>query len=105
MISRRSNGNEVRTQKTKARLLAAAEEVFVRDGFEKAQLNAIVLAAGRTKGSIYAHYKSKDDLFVELYRVRTGQEIGRLLQRMSSCNTRAKAQEQLKLFLTDYIKD
>ncbi|HXJ90942.1 MAG TPA: helix-turn-helix domain-containing protein [Candidatus Binatia bacterium] len=67
----RLDGNQLRTRETRALLLKAAEKIFVRDGFEKADLNEIASAAGRTKGAIYAHFKSKEELFVALFEQRT----------------------------------
>ena len=39
--------SRLRIQETRARLLDAAEEMFVRDGYENAQLDAIAAAAAR----------------------------------------------------------
>lgn len=71
------DGNQLRTRETRALLLRAAEKIFVRDGFEKADLSEIASAAGRTKGAIYAHFKSKEDLFVALFEQRTRVGIAR----------------------------
>lgn len=65
------NKHQLRTQETQTRLLDAAEEVFVRDGYEGAQLTKIANVAGRTKGAVYAHFKSKEDLFLALFEHRT----------------------------------
>jgi hypothetical protein len=45
------NKNQSRTLETRKRLLEAAEEVFVRNGYEGAQLAEIASAAGRSKGA------------------------------------------------------
>ena len=52
-----SEGNAARTKETRKLLLEAAEKVFIRDGFEKAQVAQIAAAAGRTKGAVYAHFR------------------------------------------------
>jgi AcrR family transcriptional regulator len=49
---------------TRARLLAAAAEEFARAGFERASIDAISLAAGYSKGTIYNYFPSKDELFL-----------------------------------------
>jgi AcrR family transcriptional regulator len=105
MSAKTKNGHQVRAEDTKARLLAAAEEVFIREGFEKAQLATIAKAAGRTKGSIYGHYESKDDLFVALYEHRNRREMDRLLEAITDCRTREEAVQRLKAFLLDLIAD
>jgi AcrR family transcriptional regulator len=60
------NKHQLRTKATLRELLDAAEKVFVRDGFEKARLETISAAIGRTKGAVYAHFESKEDLFIAL---------------------------------------
>jgi AcrR family transcriptional regulator len=49
---------------TRARLLTAAAEEFARAGFERANVDAISLAAGYSKGTIYNYFPSKDELFL-----------------------------------------
>ena len=58
--------HELKTQETRELLLRAAEQVFVRDGYENADLGEIAQLAGRTKGAIYAQFKSKEDVFLVL---------------------------------------
>src|SRR6266702_1981816 len=50
--------HELRTRETRELLLHAAETIFVRDGYEGAELGEVAALAGRTKGAIYAHFKS-----------------------------------------------
>jgi AcrR family transcriptional regulator len=47
-------------------LFQAADTIFVRDGYEGAELGEIAALAGRTKGAIYAQFKSKEDIFLAL---------------------------------------
>lgn len=56
----------LKAQETRELLLRAAERIFVRDGYEKAELGEIARLAGRTKGAIYAQFKSKEDVFLAL---------------------------------------
>jgi AcrR family transcriptional regulator len=65
------NKHELRTRETHALLLAAAETIFARDGYEGAELGEIAALAGRTKGAIYAQFKSKEDIFLALIEDRT----------------------------------
>ena len=71
---------QIRTRETQARLLDAAEEIFVRDGFESAQLDEIAATAGRSKGTVHTHFKSKEDLFLALFEHRTQSYIENLLR-------------------------
>jgi AcrR family transcriptional regulator len=49
---------------TRGRLLAAAAQEFARAGFERANVDAISLAAGYAKGTIYNYFSSKEELFL-----------------------------------------
>ncbi len=51
-------------QATRARLLAAAAQEFARAGLERANVDAISLAAGYAKGTIYNYFTSKEELFL-----------------------------------------
>jgi AcrR family transcriptional regulator len=51
-------------QATRERLLAAAAEEFGRVGLERANVDAISLAAGFAKGTIYNYFPSKEELFL-----------------------------------------
>lgn len=60
------NKHQMRTAQTRSRLLKAAEEVFIQEGYEAAQLDEIAKRAKRSKGSVYGIFESKEDLFFEL---------------------------------------
>jgi AcrR family transcriptional regulator len=71
MIIKTANKHELRTRETRVLLLRAAETIFARDGYEGAELGEIAALAGRTKGAIYAQFKSKEDIFLALMEDRT----------------------------------
>jgi TetR/AcrR family transcriptional regulator, mexJK operon transcriptional repressor len=50
----------------RARLLEAAEEVFVRDGYRGASVDEVAALAGVSKQTLYAQFGSKEALFVEV---------------------------------------
>jgi AcrR family transcriptional regulator len=52
-----------RGRRRRARLLAAAREVFERDGFLDARVTDISAAAGAAHGSFYTYFGSKADVF------------------------------------------
>lgn len=60
------NKFEKKSALTRTALFDAAQRVIVRDGYEGAQLETIASEAGRTKGSVYAHFKSKEDLYLAM---------------------------------------
>ncbi|WP_247600138.1 TetR/AcrR family transcriptional regulator [Mycobacterium intracellulare] len=55
---------ERRLEHTRSLLVDAAEEVFGEKGFVAATLDDIAHAAGYTKGAIYKHFSTKEDLFL-----------------------------------------
>src|SRR5271167_274529 len=64
------NKHQARTEETQAKILDAALAIFSEQGFEKAQLEEVAARAGYTRGAIYAHYSSKEDLFLALMEHR-----------------------------------
>jgi AcrR family transcriptional regulator len=55
---------ERRLEHTRSLLLDAAEQVFADCGFTAASLDDIAHSAGYTKGAIYKHFSTKEDLFL-----------------------------------------
>ncbi len=53
-------------RRTRAALLAAARAAFSENGYAGASLDDIATRAGFTKGALYGHFASKDDLFLAL---------------------------------------
>ncbi len=57
------------------KLLKSAYKVFARDGFEAARLEDIAKDAGHTRGALYAHFTSKEDLFLALLEQQIYQQL------------------------------
>src|SRR6188508_1254314 len=64
--------NPTRTARTRAEILDHAGRLFRLRGYAGTNIDDIMLAAGLTRGSFYAHFKSKDDLFAEVVRAGHG---------------------------------
>ncbi len=71
-LAKRTNRtkHQVRTEETQSKILDAAGALFSEQGFEKTQLEEVAARAGYTRGAIYAHYASKEDLFLALMEQR-----------------------------------
>jgi AcrR family transcriptional regulator len=95
----------LRTTETQARLLNAAEELFVRDGYESAQLDEIAAIAGRSKGAVYTHFKSKEDLFLALFEHRTRSYIDRLADSLQKCTNQKQSLEAFREFYVGLVQD
>jgi AcrR family transcriptional regulator len=55
-----------RRAQTRARLLQAAAQVYARRGFSGATLDEVAREAGFTKGAVYDHFGSKENLLLAL---------------------------------------
>jgi AcrR family transcriptional regulator len=64
------NKHQMKSEATRTALLQAAEAIFARDGFERAQIDEIAKESGRTRGAVYAQYKTKEQLFFALQEQR-----------------------------------
>lgn len=51
-----------RTLKTRARLMAASEELIQKNGYEALRVEEVVQLAGVAKGTFFAHFRDKDAL-------------------------------------------
>src|SRR5260370_5015929 len=57
----------------RAKLRAAGGEEFGRAGLERANVDAIALAAGHGKGTIYNYFPSKEELFLAVVEEASAQ--------------------------------
>jgi len=55
-----------RKAETRAKLLAAAADLFADQGIDAVSVDAVAGAAGRTSGAVYAHFGSKQGLLLAL---------------------------------------
>jgi AcrR family transcriptional regulator len=76
------------TPTTRERLVAAAIEVFLADGYERARVHDVARAAGMTTGAIYANYRGKADLLFDAIADRTDTELDGLLEGAAGHETR-----------------
>ncbi len=94
-----------RTQATRAALIASAEKIFARDGFEAARIEDIAMDAGRTRGAFYANFEGKAEIFIALKRItfqRLRSEVSALLANVEG----KEARERLAaLHLLEQLQD
>ena len=62
---RPDDGRLLRGRASRARILAAARDLFREHGFDRATLRAIAARAGMGASSLYRHIRSKEELLVE----------------------------------------
>ncbi|HWQ21118.1 MAG TPA: TetR/AcrR family transcriptional regulator [Clostridia bacterium] len=63
---------EERSQETRSRILAVAEQSFADHGYDVTSVDSICRAAGVSKGAFYHHFPSKGSVFVALLNAWLG---------------------------------
>jgi AcrR family transcriptional regulator len=86
----------------RARILAAAADLFYRHGIRAVGVDAIAEAAGTNKMTLYRHFSSKDELVAEYLR-ETGQRSGQCWNRYEEAYP-DQPLAQLKAWLADMAK-
>ncbi len=86
-------------EETRKDILSAALTLFYEQGFTKTKLTDIADSLGLTKGAIYWHFKSKDDLFLTMMRDIDGKMNTRLVPLAESIQT----PDELADFIREYV--
>src|SRR5580698_6517781 len=94
-----------RKEATRRKLLAAAETIFARDGFEAARLEDIAAEAGYTRGAFYANFKSKEDIFFALLEHWVSHRIAVLSALLAQQESPAKRLRALREHYAQIAKD
>ena len=69
------NQREAKKEARRQEILIAATAVFAQKGFDGASMDDIVQASGLSKGGLYWHFKSKDDLIAAILSQFFSQEM------------------------------
>ncbi len=82
---------------TKNKILQVASKLFSRYGFYKTSMDEIAKIARKAKGSLYYHFKSKEELFTEVVKI----EMQNLKTQLSIIidDKNLKADEKIKQYL------
>ncbi len=99
------NKHQARTEATLRCVLKAAEEVFVRDGYERAQIETIAAQAGRTKGAIYNHFRSKEDIFFALLEGKAAERRAAFSRSAKDASSQGRVEVLKQLFLDSLEED
>ena len=82
------------------KLTEAALGLFAEAGYERATVDRIVAEAGFSKGAFYAHFKSKEELFLHILEQRLGRNLHRV---QALCRLEGSAQDWLKHVLATLL--
>ncbi len=69
-------------ENTRARLVAAAAEVFAESGLDGASVESICERAGFTRGAFYSNFATKEELFFALVQWMSEQRMARVSARI-----------------------
>ncbi len=81
-MSRICQSPKLPAETRKEQLLHAASELFVVRGYQGTSTHEIARAAGLTKGALYFHFKSKEDILLALIK-RINESYRRLAKRLA----------------------
>jgi AcrR family transcriptional regulator len=93
------------TEATRRRLLAAAERIFARDGFEAARLEDIAAGAGYTRGAFYANFGGKEEIFFALLEQWVWQRIDSVRAVLRKQKTPHQKLAALRKYYAEIAKD
>ena len=87
-------------QQTRAKVLAAARELFGAQGYEGATIRDIAAAAGRSTGAVFANFADKSELFREIMT----SDLESVLTAMTEAAARGRTVDEalLKAFSAGY---
>jgi TetR/AcrR family fatty acid metabolism transcriptional regulator len=88
------------TQNTKERIRQAAVRVFSCEGFDRSSVKSIAQEAGVAVGSIYNHFRDKDDLLISIFEEEFKQRMDFLEELRSA---RLPVRDQVQRLLEDHF--
>jgi AcrR family transcriptional regulator len=88
---------------TRERLLTAAQELIEEGGYGAASVIAIAERAGLAAGTLYRHFASKEELFVEVFRAVCSREE-RAMRLAAETSQDADAAERLEIVLATFAQ-
>jgi AcrR family transcriptional regulator len=89
---------------TRDRLLAAARELIEEGGYGATSVVAIAERAGVAAGTLYRHFPSKEDLFVEVFRSVCAREEDAMRDAAARLPDSASAVERLQTVLATFAR-
>jgi AcrR family transcriptional regulator len=85
-------------------ILAAAEKVFARDGYQRTRMEDIAETAELAKGTLYYYFKSKDEIFARLLERESHKVFEEIRRRIPEDSSFRDALDQTVLFYLEYFE-
>ena len=96
--------NIERTQTRKNEILDVATKLFLEKGYDQTAISDILSAAGIAKGSLYYHYKSKEDVLDDIV-ARITEQIAAAAQAVAEDQARSVHEKMLNLIASMNISN
>src|SRR5436190_8835796 len=95
---------QVSATSTRQRLLRAAQELIEHGGYGAASVIAIAERAGVAAGTLYRHFASKEELFVEVFRSVCAREERAMRAAADRMRPGSSAAERLETVLAAFAQ-
>ena len=84
-------------QRTRDRVIEAADRLFVEHGFHATSVDQVAAAAGYTKGAVYSNFASKEDLFFAVYGLRAERGVAEMRRELAAAGDGGQGLDALAL--------
>jgi AcrR family transcriptional regulator len=104
-VDRRTRAARSERGDARAKLLDAALAVFAERGFAQASIDEIAERAGYSKGAVYWHFKSKDDLFWSLLETRIEEPWRRSIEMLETAGPELDMSLEANRLFAQLVRD
>lgn len=95
---------EDRRASTRQKILNAAADLFLNNGFEKTTIAQIVAHANIVKGTFYQHFQTKMDLLVLLGRQEGAERVHKLIEQVVQGESALNALQRYYLVMAQWFE-
>lgn len=100
-----SSRQSLKSERTRAELLDAAEVIFARDGFEASRIEDIAAEAGRSRGAFYANFDNKTEVFLALRSLAVLRNARAIRERIKNIHDDAARYTAIIRYILEQICD
>ena len=93
----------VKNKDRKYVILKGAFDVFATEGYHGLSMRQLANALGVTTGTLYHHYRSKDELFLDLIRHQAQADIAAAAEFVRTLDTTKERLTALISFVTEQV--
>lgn len=105
MAYRATSRSIARKQAVQQEILRAAASLVAEGGFRNAGMAQVAERAGIATGTIYRYFKSRGELFSEVFRVATEREVSRVQEALERAGTASERLESaLRVFASRALR-